>query len=312
MIKLQHTLYLCTMPNETINASKMNRALTEALRKDMLSFPLWSAKAHDYWWFTASKIKELVEQDDPYNFTNWEFIKTTMFFSPGPHEYLYLKQSKYWKQIEPLLNEDPVGNPPRYELAPQSSGNLVHHFFSLMQLYEHFEIDLNKVSSIMEFGGGYGSFCRVMHKMGYKNKYRIFDLPVLSCLQKYYLGHISPSFSIHYNGQSVEHEPAKPGMRISLLNDLAYLTQHPELIEETDFFIALWSISESPVVLRNFFFNRLKRCRYFLIGYQQQFEDMDNMRYFETLPQQFEDIEWKHIRIPDIANNYYLLGARKE
>ena len=41
---------------------------------------------------------------------------------------------------------------------------------------------------IVEFGGGYGSMCRLVRKLGFKGRYVIFDLRPILALQKYYLG----------------------------------------------------------------------------------------------------------------------------
>lgn len=35
------------------------------------------------------------------------------------------------------------------------------------------------LQEIVEFGGGYGSFFRLLKNLGYTNKYFIYDLPVM-------------------------------------------------------------------------------------------------------------------------------------
>jgi len=41
---------------------------------------------------------------------------------------------------------------------------------------------------VFEFGGGYGSFARIAHSLGFRGQWIIHDLPELSALQRMYLG----------------------------------------------------------------------------------------------------------------------------
>jgi hypothetical protein len=40
---------------------------------------------------------------------------------------------------------------------------------------------------IIEFGGGFGSMCRLVHALGFRGQHIIFDLPPVWALQRYYL-----------------------------------------------------------------------------------------------------------------------------
>ena len=46
---------------------------------------------------------------------------------------------------------------------------------------------IDTLELIFEFGGGYGSMCRLAHNLGFNQAYIIFDLQPFSALQNYYL-----------------------------------------------------------------------------------------------------------------------------
>ena len=73
-----------------------------------------------------------------------------------------IKKSKNWKLYKNLLIEDPIGNPIRYFLYPQSSGNRINHLYHLTVFEEVLKTTIkNKVKIIFEFGGGYGCMARI-------------------------------------------------------------------------------------------------------------------------------------------------------
>jgi hypothetical protein len=47
---------------------------------------------------------------------------------------------------------------------------------------------LHDADCIVEFGGGFGSMCRLIGALGFRGRYVIFDLPPVLALQRYYLG----------------------------------------------------------------------------------------------------------------------------
>ena len=70
-------------------------------------------------------------------------------------------------------------------LHKDSSNNLLHHAYNLLQLDLH--TPLHKLPTILEFGGGYGSTARLAFRLGFQGTYLIFDLPEFSALQRFYL-----------------------------------------------------------------------------------------------------------------------------
>ncbi len=75
-------------------------------------------------------------------------------------------------------------------------------------------------------------------------------------------------------------------------------------------FVATWSISESPLELRNKIIEIVDSFDYFLIGYQNNFGPNDNISLFNKFCEERNDFEWKSIHIEHIPGNYYLFEKK--
>lgn len=131
--------------------------------------------------------QHILRGDDISDFTNWSTVQATMFVGEAPYivnEYLSLCDE--WPECLPAIAEGVTGNPKRLSFAPETSGNMVHQAYHLLQL-RRTGLDINSMRSIVEFGGGYGAMARLCRKLGYRGKYYIHDLPEFSYLQQYYL-----------------------------------------------------------------------------------------------------------------------------
>jgi len=121
------------------------------------------------------------------DFLNWSTIQATMFVGEAPYirdEYNALCDE--WPACLPAISEGSTGNPKRLSYAPDTSGNMVHQAYHLLQL-RRAGIDFLNVASVVEFGGGYGSMARLFRRLGYTGKYYIHDLLEFQWLQEYYL-----------------------------------------------------------------------------------------------------------------------------
>ena len=143
------------------------------------------------WFGNMNRLRELVLNSDPREFLRWDVIQKTMFVAYSDYLYKELKYLKHladWKtRWHDAIKESSAGHPTPFVFYPASSGNLIHHAYHVAQFEEKTEIHVDKMDCILEFGGGYGSMCRLFHTLGFKGKYVIFDLPSFSGLQKYYL-----------------------------------------------------------------------------------------------------------------------------
>ena len=134
----------------------------------------------------------LLKKNNLKNFLRNGFIQK-MFFIHNRlfiyNELNILKQSKDWQFYKTLIKEDSIGNPIRFFLYPQSSGNRINHVFHLSILKNELGINLKQIKNIFEFGAGYGCMARIFSKINKNIKYLCFDTYYINLLQYYYLKH---------------------------------------------------------------------------------------------------------------------------
>lgn len=261
------------------------------------------ALSNDTWTRHRKSLIKSIKENDPRGFIKWPEVKTTMFWEADSSELEYLKNSKYWEQLKFALLEDSIGAPPAYNLMPESSGNIIHHAYSLVKFLELSNSNIEDLNYIFEFGGGYGSLCRLFYKMGYKGSYIIYDLPEFSCLQKYFLTQVNPELHITYSSENKENEKC-----------VHLLTEPDQLIEfnKIDLFIALWSFSEVPKALRKTVLDKLNltKTKNYFIAFQDEFSGVNNFEYFTESFLHAEKgrtiEEIKHLRGVTNTNHRYL------
>jgi hypothetical protein len=242
--------------------------------------------ATDFWVENNEKLLEKINSDDVNNFLRWDFIIQTMFAHPPKQELEYLKSHGFYRKWRRVLKEDPFGNPVLHDQYEGSSGNLIHHAYSLSQLYKYCDFDILNCKSIFEFGGGYGSFYRLVRKIGFTGKYSIYDLPAFLALQNKFIS------SVFGNCDNV-----------FFLNDIKEK-------EHVDLFISLWAISECPLTLRESVLNNIDSDIY-LIAYQSEFDGIDNINYFNAMKDKLKNTHSVDIvAIKHYPGNFYFL-ARK-
>lgn len=263
------------------------------------------------WINNVYRLRELVLNEDPREFLRWDVILRTMSVTHASYlipELKYLKSCFDWKsRWSKAIEESPSGHPMPHWQYPRSSGNLIHHAYHVARFEEKTTTRVDSMNFILEFGGGYGSMCRLFYKLGFQGKYVIFDLPEFSALQEFFLNSIGTtvhpidSFKIVKNG----------AFCISDFEQLkAILSNHVEV--SNSMFIATWSISEAPIYLRNAFLHLTSSFKAFLIGYQDRFGEVSNIDFFKDWAVARGDIEWWDWRIEHIPNhNRYLAGKRK-
>ncbi|HEU4722494.1 MAG TPA: hypothetical protein VFS59_14135, partial [Gemmatimonadaceae bacterium] len=122
--------------------------------------------------------------------------------------------------------------------------------------------------AVIEFGGGFGSLCRLVHQLGFRGRYVIFDLPPFTLLQRYFLR----SAGILCDGDD----------RIVLTSDLAELERHVDALPAAawSMFVACWSLSETPLALRARIRPLVERIGRYAVAYQERYGEVDNVAYF--------------------------------
>lgn len=172
--------------------TQKEKQLIEEIKSKFVSSQRDASQANMEWGSNMNRLYELVMNDDIRSFLRWDVIMHTMFVSNNApyvrRELNYLKNLAYWdNRWSKAIVESTIGHPIPFVFYPKSSGNLIHHAYHLAQLEEKAQINVNEIDFVFEFGGGYGSMCRLFHNIGFTGDYVIFDLPPFSALQEYYL-----------------------------------------------------------------------------------------------------------------------------
>jgi hypothetical protein len=249
-------------------------------------------------------IKKLIIQKKFSNFLRENIIQKIFFV----HNRVYIlfmlfriifNKNKLYKK---LLLEDNIGNPVRYFLYPNSSGNRIREVFHLLNFQDFSKIALKKINIILEFGGGYGNMARLFYKINKNINYKIFDTFHVNLLQYYYLRMLKIPLS--FNGIN--------NKNISLNYNILKYNSFSK--KDKKLFIANWSLSESPLKLRRIIMKKIVNFDYVLISYQEKFENINNHLYFSNIAKNFNHKKFvvRLFKIPFMNilrftnNNYYL------
>ena len=260
------------------------------------------------WEKRNQNLSRLILHDNPRYFLKWDVIRSTMFAAFYREEFLYLKNNSNWKKKwRKAIRESFIGFPERCVEYPISSGNLIHHAYHLAKFEEYSKIDLSEdIDLIFEFGGGYGSMCRLFHDLGFKGKYIMFDLPLFSAIQRYYLS----SIEILDNNN----EPKINNIDINIYSKKLILKKELLKIDpkkSNTLFIGTWSLSEVPLGLREDIIKMLAPFSNILIAYQDYYGEFDNINYFKSIQHKLNtNTIWTNFEIKHLPNNYYLFGKK--
>ena len=234
------------------------------------------------------KILNLLKKRELTNFLRKNFIQK-MFFVHNRlfilKELLELKKDKNWILYKKLIEEDNVGNPVRYFLYPKSSGNRINHVYHLSVLTKGFNINLKKLNNVFEFGGGYGCMARIFSKINKRTTFTCFDTNIVNLLQYYYLN--QNNLDVGFSKKNKFH----------LISNIKKINTR----YSNSLFIANWSLSETPINFRKKFIKSIKNSKLILISFQENFENIDNLKYFNNLKKNLE----KKFEIKIIKNEFY-------
>ena len=265
--------------------------------------------AEDIWAKVVNRLRYLIIHEDPRKFLEWANLSTMFVGSEAyvAEELRYLQQHRQWSgKWREAIVESVVGRPTRFLAYPQSSGNLIHHAYHLSQFEEKTGRQVADLDFLVEFGGGYGSMCRLIHKLGFNGKYIIFDLAEFSCLQSFFLK--SMDLPVH----SLE-SFTSTGSGILMISDRDVLRDViSNCFEQSlnSLFIATWSISETSIPFREEILGLVMPFDAFLIAYQDKFGEVDNVEFFSNLKRKSEDINWQSWEIQHIPGSRYLVGEK--
>ena len=155
-------------------------------------------------------------------------------------------------------------------------------------LCEEFNINLKRINKVFEFGSGYGCMARIFSKINKKIFYICFDTPYVNLLQYYYLKH---------NDLNVGFDKTK---NFKLMSNLKKNKSYFNNLSN-HLFIANWSLSETPIKYRKNFIKLITKSNLILICFQEKFEGINNLKYFNDLKKRLSHT----FRVKIMKNTFY-------
>lgn len=263
--------------------------------------PLWKNKHENF------ETKLLARKN--FSFLSDDDIRSTMFVDKGgqwmsaqlkilANQYPYLKLLK-------LLRENSVGNPNIKSLKYLTSHNSVHLLCHFAEFQTKTKVNIEKMNSVIEWGGGYGRMAAIYKRINLPATYTIIDLPIFSVLQSIYLAAVL--------GNQAVHLITKPKEKIikGKINILPLTKIRGRKWNKNDLFISTWALSESTEYAQSM----VEKQRYFgsnylLIAHQSKNQQLAHAEKIQTHLKNFEIITQEKISyLP--AKNYYLFARKK-
>ena len=270
--------------------------------------PVSGSEAEAMWLAYRRRFREDVLTRDPRRFLRWPVVRP-MYKRDAPYvgaQLAYLRAHPDWpSRWRPAIQESAVGDPRPFFDYPTSSGNLLYQAYQMCRFEDVTGARLPDVEFILEFGGGYGALCRLVYTLGFGGTYAIYDFPEFSALQQFYLrAHGLPTST------GTRREPGRPAIvTLSTLGELDELLEGR--LPGRAAFVALWSLSETPLQLRNAVMTRVKTFDLFVFGYNPRFADVDNTAWFAAARARLDDrIDWHDVPLQLLHESVrHLFGA---
>ncbi len=266
---------------------------------------LASDEATEHWRSRCVQFKEDARQRNRFEFLRWPSL--TDFSVPEsyvPAEcYDTLRQHPDWvTRWFPLTRETKVGSPKDFSRDFGTSPILVQHAHHLLRYEVVTGKSLLDCDVIFEFGGGYGSFCRLLKNAGFGGLHAIYDLPQVSHIQRLYL-----TLSGFIEVPKEEIAPRSSHAFCLLTGDDIEGVLRPLIVSGAEVgFVATWSLGEAPIAVRQKLFPRLHSvCSKYLIAYEAIWDGIDNIAYFDAFYRSRPELDWRR---EEKLPNYYLFG----
>lgn len=284
--------------------------LVELMRQEASTLDGAAAEVIELWEALRRQLRAQLATADPAEFLHWPPVQKTMVKRsrrPALVELAHLRARPDWRRRwRDALRETTLGRPRPFARYPWSSANLIFQAYHLCRFEEATGRSLASMRAIVEFGGGYGLLGRLVHDLGFTGTYVSFDLPEAAVLQRFYLRHVGIGVSEARDGAW----PAHGAVTVDDVARLQGLLRARPRGEAA--FVAIGSLSEAPLALRDALFPQLASFDAFLVFYAPRHDALDNRAYFAQWRTALPDHQWSEIDVrhyPKAAS--YLFGHRR-
>ena len=241
-----------------------------------------------------------------FNFLRLPVIRNTMFATSTDswvkNQMDYLKNKVKEENLKELLIENNLGGPILTDFKYKTSTNSIHILYHFIKFSAETKVDLKSISTVVEFGGGYGDAAKIFKRINKQATYIITDLPIFSFLQLVYLKTIFGEDEVVLVN---EINDIKKGKINIIPFNIEKLRQLKERIKDIDLFVSTWALSETPDIMQDF----IKSLNYFdakyiLIGYQKSNDSFSYSENLKNIPENYKILFNKETDY--VKENYYL------
>ena len=213
-----------------------------------------------------------------------------------------LRMSPEWDRWQRLSRKSVHGGARPADVDNGAAYVTIQHAFHIKTFEESTHRKLRDCDVIFEVGGGFGNFCRVMREDGFRGTHIILDLPHVREVARLFLS---------LNGVPVTD-------KVELVDGACLITSDDieaaiaMVAGKRVAFVATWSLSETPMAIRERLFPALhKDCALYLVASQwdHQWDGIDNRVYFQQFMRDSE-AQWKLMPVPGDPEERYLFGVR--
>lgn len=244
------------------------------------------------WQGLYDRLKRDILAGDPNAFLQFDTLKRSMHVGPGgatKKQYAKIRKRKDRDAWFEIAKETRIGKPHLLPWNKKVSGQSVAHALHLAKFQDATGLKVVDMEHVFEFGGGYGGMRRIIDRLGFEGDYVIYDLPVMSALQRFYLG------SLGIEAKCVDRVEIAKGFLTGF--DL-----------NKSLFIATASLSEVPLDLRDAISTLVWEFRGILILFRHRFSTFDNMTYFRRW-MKYREYRWEMSLDKSRGDRSYLFGV---
>ena len=230
----------------------------EAYRRLTSAWPVASTADNKlYDWSTwAGQVRKAFTKGVPSDFLNHPRLVATMVLgrrrgaSEANARLPFILDTFGASAAQSLLRDDTTGSPNIVSREFLSSACRVAHVYGLAQYQNAIGSPFWSASTVVEWGGGFGTMARLIQRMNPDVTYVILDLPEILALQYVYLGSTIGTDRVSL----VEKRGGIVPRAINLLPSAAVTNGAFELA--TEGFLSTWALNESPVEAQKFVLDR--------------------------------------------------------
>ena len=289
---------------------RLQPRLVEQMRREAAALGASFADVIDVWADLRRRVHHSLIHGDPAEFLRWPPVEQSMVkrsHQRARPELLHLRKRPDWRRRwRSAVREATIGRPRPLPRCPWSSANTIYQAYHACRFEEATGRSLASMRTIVEFGGGYGRFCHLAHDLGFTGTYVIFDLPEVAVLQRFYLRHVGLTVSEAREATW----PARGVVTVVDPNELTALLRQRPCGEAA--FVAISSLSEAPLALRDTALAAVTSFDAFLIHYAAAHDALDNRAYFSGWRPALADYHWSDAEIPHLEKSTsYLFGYRR-